>query len=131
MNDARGRRHRVFVYGTLRRGGAYASWLAGGRYLGRHVTAPVYTMYDFGDYPGVRPNGHSGIVGEVYEIDGRQLERLDEFEDYPTLYTREFIPTPFGDAWIYLLNASAGDVPVIAPGDWLRIAGLHTQPWFE
>ena len=42
---------RVFVYGTLKRGGSNHSFLAGQRYLGPARTPPGFTLHSLGDYP--------------------------------------------------------------------------------
>jgi len=48
------------------------------------------------------------------------LAELDKLEDVPVEYRRELIPTPFGEAWIYLYqDASQLDV-MIASGDWCQ-----------
>lgn len=114
---------RVFVYGTLLRGESNADVLGDARRLGRHVTAPVYTLYDLGAYPGARPDGLTAIVGEVYAIGPNHLDRLDMLEDYPRLYWRERIDTSFGPAWIYLVNDVPAHALVIADGHWRHTPG--------
>lgn len=99
---------RVFVYGTLKQGGALHNAITHCNLLGDHTTEPKYTMYDLGWYPGVVGNGHTAITGEVYEIDDRMLASLDRVEGFPRLYSRELIQTPYGEAWIYLYNHGIG-----------------------
>jgi gamma-glutamylcyclotransferase (GGCT)/AIG2-like uncharacterized protein YtfP len=72
----------LFVYGTLKRGGANARHLAGQTFLGPARTAPGYTLYDAGGYPGMVPqaDGRDGVVGEVWAVDAAALARLDELE---------------------------------------------------
>jgi gamma-glutamylcyclotransferase (GGCT)/AIG2-like uncharacterized protein YtfP len=97
-------RPRVFVYGTLRRGGANHHHLAPAQLLGTFTTPAAYTMYDLGPYPGVVPGGDTAICGEVYRITAALLRSLDRLEDYPRHYDRHRILTPWGAAWIYLLR---------------------------
>jgi gamma-glutamylcyclotransferase (GGCT)/AIG2-like uncharacterized protein YtfP len=112
--------HLLFAYGTLRRGEPNSHLLQQAEACGSHLTAPRYTMYNLGDYPGVIEGGSSAISGEVYRINPQQLEQLDLLEEYPTLYGRKQIPTPWGLAWIYLYNDRVDRAQVIACGDWTR-----------
>lgn len=112
---------RVFVYGTLLRGERNHHVLAGARWLGDHTTAPGYTLYDTGPYPAAAAPGETALRGEVYAVDAATLQALDILEDYPRLYTRRRIETPFGAAWIYLWIARRGGRwPIITNGNWRR-----------
>ena len=113
----------VFVYGTLRRGGANHRLLAGSRMLEYMETDDIYTMYDLGDYPAIVQNGKCSIVGETYAISTEILAMLDELEECPDYYQRILINTSYGKAWIYVLaKIPDGSICVIESGDWL----LHT-----
>ena len=114
--------HRVFVYGTLLCGEVNHPLLAGARLLGPHRTPPRYSLYDLGAYPGVARRGCTAVVGEVYEVDAQGLGRLDRLEEYPRLYDREPIATPYGRAWIYLYRGRLADRPTIPGGDWRAYA---------
>jgi len=86
---------RLFVYGTLKRGGSNHAQLAGQKFLGEAHTMPGYTLYSLGDYPGMvcQPADRHGVSGEIWEIDAAVLARLDEFEGVPEgLYRREAVP---------------------------------------
>ena len=111
-------RQRVFVYGTLLRGEVNHHLLAGADWHGPHRTAPCFTLYRVGAYPGVVRGGGTAIVGEVYAVDGVGLRRLDRLEDYPLLYDRHLIPTSYGSAWIYLYRGVVSGRPVIVSGNW-------------
>jgi len=80
---------RIFVYGTLKRGGCRAHVLRGQRYLGDAATAPRYRLYDTGTFPALveDPQGVS-VRGEMWEIDDECLRVLDAVEDVPSLYER-------------------------------------------
>jgi gamma-glutamylaminecyclotransferase len=69
----------LFVYGTLKRGQRHHGELGGARFAGVALTSPEYRLLDLGAYPALTRGGRS-IDGELYEIDPRALERLDEFE---------------------------------------------------
>lgn len=118
-------RERVFVYGTLRTGGSNHHLLSGARRLGDHVTDPAYRMLDVGPYPGVVTGGETAIRGEVYEVGPEGFRRLDALEDYPRSYTRTKVPTPWGEAWMYLYRLRGQRLPEIPEGDWLRRSALR------
>ncbi len=73
---------RVFVYGTLKRGGENQSFLAGQEFLGNARTPPGFTLYSLGDYPGMvrSPEDKEGVTGELWSVDADCLARLDELE---------------------------------------------------
>jgi gamma-glutamylcyclotransferase (GGCT)/AIG2-like uncharacterized protein YtfP len=110
--------HRVFVYGTLRRGESHAHLMAQAAYLGPHITEPRYTLCDLGEYPAAVSWGVTAIRGEVYEVDDALLHALDEYEDFPKLYNRKLIPTAYGGAWMYMVMAPPAVSCIIGHGDW-------------
>lgn len=73
---------RVFVYGTLKRGGSNHRFLAGQRFVGPARTSPGLTLYAIGDYPGMvrAPEDRAGVDGEIWEVDRACLAQLDELE---------------------------------------------------
>jgi gamma-glutamylcyclotransferase (GGCT)/AIG2-like uncharacterized protein YtfP len=94
--------HLLFVYGTLKRGGANHPLMAGQKFLGTARTTPGFTLYDLDGYPGMiaTADDHDGVKGEVWAVDDATLARLDEFEGLAEgLYRRERIPllAPFAD----------------------------------
>ncbi len=72
----------VFVYGTLKRGGSNHVFLARQRYLGEARTAPGFTLYSLGDYPGMvrAPGDTTGVTGELWVVDDSCLAELDRLE---------------------------------------------------
>jgi gamma-glutamylaminecyclotransferase len=115
-------RHQIFVYGTLLRGEINHHLLADAEYLGPHRTAPCFALYLLGAYPGAVRGGMTAIVGEVYAVDRAGLQRLDRLEDYPQLYDRKLLPSPYGRTWIYLYRGTLRDRPLIPGGDWRAFA---------
>lgn len=82
----------LFVYGTLKRGGANHGWMAGQRFLGEARSAPGFTLYSLGEYPGLvaEADDREGVIGELWLVDAPALARLDAFEGVPEgLYARE------------------------------------------
>jgi len=78
MNPAGGR-FRVFVYGTLRRGGSNAFRMDAGEWLGSATVRG--RLYKIDWYPGLvlDPAGDP-IPGDLFEVGVAQLAELDEFE---------------------------------------------------
>ena len=127
---------RLFVYGTLMRGfdhpmarllAANADFLGPAQCRGR--------LYLVRHYPGlVLSNDPADIVrGELFAL--REPEALlREFDMYeacgegfkePTEYVRQMLPVTFGDgatgnAWTYVYNWPATELPLIASGRFLE-----------
>lgn len=106
----------VFVYGTLKRGGSNHAFLAGQRYLGAARTAPGFTLYSLGDYPGMvrAPGDTAGVTGELWMVDDACLDELDKLEGLDEgLYERTSLRLgpPFADepveAYLYLGDVTA------------------------
>ncbi|MEY6432676.1 gamma-glutamylcyclotransferase family protein [Thioalkalicoccus limnaeus] len=114
--------HRVFVYGTLRRGQVNHRRLSGHPLLGEHRTDPCFSLYDLGAYPGLVRGGATPVCGEIYLVNARTLRYLDRLEDYPRLYSRILIPSPWGQSWVYCYRGMVRHRPLIPSGDWLEWA---------
>jgi len=75
-------------------------------------------LYDFGSYPGARPEDGS-IVGELFQItaNGNVLAALDEYEGPE--FERAVVAANSIDCWIYwYVGPDAGRL--IESGDWLQ-----------
>jgi gamma-glutamylaminecyclotransferase len=72
----------IFVYGTLKRGGSNHLFLSGQKFVGEARTAPGFTLYSLGDYPGLvrAPGDTEGVAGELWSVDGPCLAELDRLE---------------------------------------------------
>ena len=72
----------LFVYGTLKRGGSNHHQLAGQTFLGPARTAPGFTLFTLGAYPGLvaAPTDTRGVTGELWFVDDACLARLDVLE---------------------------------------------------
>ncbi len=107
-------RHRVFVYGTLKRGFCRDFALENETFLGPAQTAPKYRMVNLGTYPGLLKvdDGGRSIRGEVWEVSSATLERLDEIEGTSEgEYAREpieLLDAEFGkvEAYFYLIDTT-------------------------
>ena len=73
---------RVFVYGTLKRGGSNHGFLAGQRFVGEARTPPGFTLYALDGYPGLvrDPTDTEGVTGELWDVDDACRRRLDALE---------------------------------------------------
>lgn len=116
-------RHKVVIYGTLKRGEPNHNVLRNAEFLGEDRLTCV-ALYDLGDWPGARLEPSDGIEVEVYAVTLSQLARLDEFEDYrphapgTSLYVRRTVRTCFGHAWVYLYNRGVQAARRITRGAW-------------
>ena len=88
--------HRVFVYGTLRRGHGNHSLLEMSKFIGEAATLRTYWMITTGVFPvvldevpadfGLPPRA---VAGEIYHVDDATLERLDRLERKGRSYDRK------------------------------------------
>jgi gamma-glutamylcyclotransferase (GGCT)/AIG2-like uncharacterized protein YtfP len=98
--------HRVFVYGTLKKGNSIRGLdrFGNAELVDRAVTAEsTYSLYDLGAFPAVSLAGHNKIQGEVWNVDDETFAVLDQIEGYPDFYHRIKIATTAGTAWIYYI----------------------------
>lgn len=111
---------KVFVYGTLKRGGRLHEHLDG-TFLGPAV-APGWVLHKLDWYPCVT-RGAGTVHGELYAV--RSLETLDQIEGYPDLFNRTRARVLLGEveheAWIYYRHSC--DAPIIESGLWDAEAG--------
>jgi gamma-glutamylcyclotransferase (GGCT)/AIG2-like uncharacterized protein YtfP len=73
---------RLFVYGSLKRGGRHHDELQGAEFLGEVETAPGYRLEPEGEYLALvaTPGRQDSVAGELFEIDQSLLPALDDFE---------------------------------------------------
>jgi gamma-glutamylcyclotransferase (GGCT)/AIG2-like uncharacterized protein YtfP len=69
----------LFVYGTLMRERVNHAELRGARFIRVAMTAPAYAVIDVAGYPALVP-GKDEVHGELFDVDGPLLRRLDLFE---------------------------------------------------
>jgi gamma-glutamylcyclotransferase (GGCT)/AIG2-like uncharacterized protein YtfP len=128
-------KHLVFVYGTLRRGGAGAMSL---RFPNSKFIADAKvsgSLYDLGAYPGLLLNeSNSLVIGEVYEVDDEMLNKLDDFEASSN-YLRKQVEISLGTerrmCWVYEPNPEFYSLrTLITSGDWIEYAKVKTD-WPE
>lgn len=115
--------HRVFVYGSLKRGERNHELLAAARFVGPGRTPPRFTLVELlahGGYPAMVEGGKTAIEGEVWEVDDATLAALDALEEHPGFYRRVQLELADGAKTLtYVLpkNLAAG-APVVDSGCW-------------
>jgi gamma-glutamylcyclotransferase (GGCT)/AIG2-like uncharacterized protein YtfP len=125
-------KHLVFVYGSLRRGGAGAMSI---RFPNSKFIAEAKvggTLYDLGAYPGLLLNESNSLAfGEVYEVDDETLSELDDFEASSN-YWRKQVEISLGPnsrtCWIYEPNPESYSLrKLVTSGDWIAYTRTKTD----
>ncbi len=80
----------LFVYGSLRRGGAWHHVLADAIAVGAARTRSEWRIVPVGPYPGMVP-GTESVVGELYLVSTEVLHAVDALEEHPALYRRSVV----------------------------------------
>ncbi len=120
-------KHLVFVYGTLKRGGARAmpEVFPGAKFVGRASVRG--RLYDLGEYPGLLLGGtDSTVAGEVYEVDDGTLNRMDDIEaadDYLRRRVEVSLDAGARACWVYVAERDPefySRHTLIASGDWIE-----------
>ena len=118
------KKYLVAVYGSLRKKQSnYEYYLSSSVYKGTFSTEPEYTLHSLTYYPGLKLNGNTSVVMEVYEVDESTLETLNRLEGYrpnekSTFYDRIEINTPWGKAFTYIYVAELSKESIVESGDW-------------
>jgi gamma-glutamylcyclotransferase (GGCT)/AIG2-like uncharacterized protein YtfP len=88
--------HRVFVYGTLRRGQSNHALLETSRFIGEAATLSSYWMITTGVFPIVLDAVSAdfgfpalSVAGEIYHVDDAALKQLDRLEREGVAYDRK------------------------------------------
>ncbi len=114
----------VAVYGSLMEGLHNNHRLRNSELMGTWLTEPVFTLGDLGSFPGLLENGNTSVNMEIYKIDTTTLVGLDNLEGYNegnenmSMYLRKTIDTPYGEAFVYIYNASIPSNKEVNTGDW-------------
>ena len=106
---------KLFVYGTLKAGGANHHLLEGCRYLGNYKLKKHF-MFDVGygfpymiptnDIIVMPPKFSDTVWGEVYEVHDYALKTIDKLEGHPTHYRRSLCNynDEVAGMYVYLTN---------------------------
>ena len=116
----------VSVYGSLRKTMSnHQYYLSNSEYKGTFSTEPEYTLHSLSYYPGLKLDGNTSIVMEVYEVDEETLKNLNRLEGYrpgetSTFYDRIKISTPWGKAFTYIYVNKLSKESIVESGDWVK-----------
>ena len=119
------KKYLVGVYGSLRKSMSnYQYYLSSSEYKGTFSTEPEYTLHSLSYYPGLKLDGNTSIVMEVYEVDEETLKNLNRLEGYrpgetSTFYDRIKINTPWGKAFTYIYVNKLSKESIVESGDWV------------
>lgn len=114
----------VAVYGSLRKGlHNHRPYLGEATFLGTFNTEPEFSLYSLGSYPGLKQNGNTSIVMEVYEVTEPEAKSIDYLEGYSensrnTFYDKIKINTPYGEASTYIFVPDVSGKDFVESGDW-------------
>lgn len=118
------RKNLVACYGTLRAGcGNNAYFLAEADFKGTFNSEPTFSMFSLGGFPGLKNDGQTSIVLDVYAVNDNELENIDALEGYTPgvpahFYDRQEIETPWGTAYVYIYMRPTDGRSLIESGDW-------------
>lgn len=120
----------MFVYGSLRQGGALNGVLSKSEFLSQVRTKPEYTLYSLGAFPAICAKGETAVLGEVYEVSIETRDRLDQIEGHPHMYVRTPIVLEDGtEAEVYLFPYEPRSNDVVKDGDWIKFHGPVDFVW--
>lgn len=114
---------RVFVYGTLRRGGGGEHRLANASFAGP-ANVPGRLLAGPG-YPVLVLDGDAPVQGEIWRCDAETLADLDAYEGVDEgLFRRVRREIGGAPAWVYVAGAcferTIDRLEAVTGGDWLR-----------
>ena len=130
------KKYLVSVYGSLRKKQSnYEYYLSSSVYKGTFSTEPEYTLHSLDFYPGLKLNGNTSVVMEVYEVDEETLKTLNRLEGYrpgetSTFYDRIEINTPWGKAFTYIYVRELSKDSIVESGDWSEFKNKE-KSWFS
>jgi gamma-glutamylcyclotransferase (GGCT)/AIG2-like uncharacterized protein YtfP len=125
----------IALYGSLREGQKAYSQLGLEEALERVGECSIAgSLYDLGEYPGLKTNGERTVKAELYRIkDPRVFAKLDDYERFnprersSSLYIRKIIrlADQDRDAWVYVYNQDLSQKELIQSGDWVKYINKH------
>ena len=116
---------KLFVYGTLKRGGGNHRYLHGCKYLGNYVMKN-HVLFDLNyGFPYMARQENHEVIGEVYEIGeltGTTLKNVDRLEGHPVHYKRYLTNYKNEVAEMYYYLATHNTIPdyarLLTDGYW-------------
>jgi gamma-glutamylcyclotransferase (GGCT)/AIG2-like uncharacterized protein YtfP len=125
----------IAVYGSLRKGLHNHSVIEDAEFIGQFETAPTFSLYDLGSFPGLKLEGQTSIVMDVYKVNEQIAKRVDRLEGYSengvnTFYDRTTIETPFGEAHTYIYIPKVYEDSLVKSGDWKKYYKSKREHYF-
>lgn len=123
----------IAVYGSLRKEFGNHRLIDKAEYKGMFSTDPVYSLYSLGGYPGLKENGNTSVVMEVYAVNENEAHNVDMLEGYtpgekPYFYDKIPIETPWGEASVYTYVGHISEDRLVKSGDWFTFRkGLEVK----
>lgn len=108
---------RLFIYGTLKRGGSNHHYMSGQTFITEARTTPAFRLHDFGGFPGmVRAEDGLSIEGELWDVDADCLARLDVLEgidvgEYERVPASLLLSPDTANVQVYLWRGSVAGRP--------------------
>lgn len=122
---------KIAVYGSLREGLHNHYLIEDSKFLGAFNSEPIFNLYTLGGFPGLKTEGNTSVVMEVYEVDDKTASRVDQLEGYNpnrkdnTFYDKIQIDTPFGEAGLYIYVDYISEDRLVKSGDWKEYYGEY------
>lgn len=112
---------KLFVYGTLKRNGGNHKYLKGSKYVSQYCLNN-HILIDLGYGFPYMMRGDGGVLGEVYEIDKKTLDKIDKLEGHPIHYKRYLTNYHSEVAEMYYYLANFDSIPesavIVEDGYW-------------
>lgn len=130
------KKHLVAVYGSLRKKMYNHHYhLSTSKYEGTFSTEPEYTLHEVSLFPGLKLNGNTSVVMEVYEVNEETLNNINRLENYnpekkSTFYDRIEINTPWGKSFTYIYVNELSKDSIVESGDWV-LYKTKEKSWFS
>ncbi|MFK7850097.1 MAG: gamma-glutamylcyclotransferase [Akkermansiaceae bacterium] len=127
------KKHSVFVYGTLRRGGSNHFRMEGADFVGAGTIKGSIYMIDWNPqltYPALVLDDKGLVKGELYRVGEEHLAALDVFEgigvdswrndEYRRVETTVYLDSGLEEeSWIWEWNSTVQNAARLDDGDWL------------
>jgi gamma-glutamylcyclotransferase (GGCT)/AIG2-like uncharacterized protein YtfP len=123
----------ICVYGSLRKEFGNHRLIKDAEYKGMFSTDPVYSLYSLGGFPGLKENGNTSVVMEVYAVNDAEAHNVDMLEGYTPgepayFYDKVNIETPWGEAGVYIYVGNIAEDRLVKSGDWFTFKkGLEVK----
>ncbi|XP_029378930.1 gamma-glutamylaminecyclotransferase B-like [Echeneis naucrates] len=128
---------RIFVYGTLKKGQPNYFRLLNGtngkaEFLASALTVEKYPLVIAGEYNipfllNIPGQGHR-VHGEIYKVDDRMLNFLDDFESVPSLYQRTAVRVEVM-RWLRRTEGEEAQPPGSITEAFLYSTDTHPSDW--